>query len=103
MRSQIDFDGRSIVALDLAHWVRIHGVDVVVSIVHYDNLGVPGLSSRYCISPNILRRDFAVFWLEMTSEAGQVIFVGFPNHSWGFGVGFTEFPVGIVIDIQLSV
>lgn len=103
MWSQVDFNGRSIVTNSVSDWVGIHSVDVVVGEIHHDDLRISGLCSRNCISPDIFRSDLTVFGKEVALEASFVIVVGFPDHSFGFGVSVSEMPVGIIVNIEFSV
>ena len=103
MRVEVDSDGGTVVSRLVSDRVRIHGIDVVVGIVHNNDLGVSSLSTRGDVLPDVLRCDFAVFGEEVALEAGLVINVGFPDHAGGFGVSVAEVPVGVIVNVQLSV
>jgi len=102
IRSQVNFDGRPVIARDVGYWIGIHGIDMVVGEIHHNDLRVTSFSSRHSVSPNILRRYFAMFWKKVALEAGFVIVVGFPNHAGCLGMSLPELPVGVIIDVELS-
>lgn len=86
----------------MGHWIGVHSIDVVIFIIHNDNLRISSGGSRGSISPNIFRGNLAVSWNEMVLEAGLVIMVGLPDHPLHLRVGISEVPVGVIIDVELS-
>ena len=102
VRVQVDLNGRSLETRSLSHWVGVHGVYVVVGIVHHDHLGVSSLSSGSNISPDMFGGDLAVVGHKVIFEACPIIIVGFPDHSFHFGMSVSIMPVGIIVDFELS-
>lgn len=75
---------------------------MVVLKVHNNNLRISSSGSRGSIPPNIFRGNLSVFWNKMILEAGFIIMVSLPDHSLHLRVGISEMPVGVIIDIELS-
>jgi len=101
-RSQVDLDGRSVVALLVSYGVGVHSDDVIVREIHNNNLRISGFRSRSNISPDIFSSYFSVSGLKVVLEAWLFINVGFPDHSFSFGMGRTIVPVSVVVNSELS-
>lgn len=102
VRVKVNLDGGSLVSWLLSHGVGIHSVYVVSCVVHNNDLRVPGLCSGSYISPDVFGSNFSISGHEMVLEAGFVVIVSFPYHTFNLRVGVSIFPVGIIINLQLS-
>lgn len=60
----------------MGHGVGVLRINVVVRVVHHDDLRVARLGPRGDIPVNEFWGDLAVIWLEVVSETGFVIVVG---------------------------
>lgn len=99
---KIDSDGWAVVPWDVSFGVRVHCVDVVVGEVHHNNLGISCLGPRSHVPPDMLGSDLAVVGHEVILEAGLIVMVSLPDHSLHLGMCVTKVPVGIIVDLELS-
>ena len=102
MRIEVDLDGGSLISRLFGHGVGVHCVDVIVGIVHHDDLRISGFCSWGDVSPDQFRGDLSVVGLEMILEAWLSIDICFPDHSRYFRMHFSISPVGVIIHIKLS-
>ena len=102
-RSEVNLDGRSVVSWFVSNRVRIHSIDMVIGVIHNYDLRISSLSSWSSSSPDIFWGNLAILRHKVVSKARLIIMVCFPDHSFFLWVNSSVSPVGIIIDIQLSV
>lgn len=102
VRSKIDSNGWTVITRLMVLGVRVHRIDVIVGEVHDDHLGVSSFRPGGNISPHMLRGDFAIVGNKVVFEAGLVIVVSFPYHSFHFGMSVAIMPVIIIVNSELG-
>lgn len=77
--------------------IGIHGINMIPSIIHDNNLRISSLTPGRNLPPNNLRSNLSIVGLEMISKTILIIFISFPYHALFSRMSFVIFPCLVVV------